>query len=163
MLRLAVFFFLAASIFLISPLYGENTPGSLETQYSTVHYSDNTELNDFLWRITGQKMTGTSVFGMTRSRVDEIVERVQSLLDMRPPAFRFNIYLKKTHDGGTIAYYSHETRSITAVASRVTDGVLAHEIAHAVMNAYFNPPPPPEKSQEILAQYVDQHLWSEVV
>lgn len=153
-------FLLAALLLFSSNAYAQN---SLSTRYATVHYSDDSDLNDFLWRLTGQKMTGPSVPQLTSTRVDELVERVQSLLEMRPAAFRFDIFLKKTYDGaGAIAYYSHETKSITAVAGRVTDGVLAHEIAHAVINASFSPAPP-EKSQEILAQYVDQHLWSEAV
>ena len=160
--RFAGLFFLAALILLNSPAYAESSSNLLETRYATVHYSENDQMNDFLWRITGERLTGQSVLQNTRGRIDEIIERVQSLLDMHPAAFHFDIFLKKNNEGGTIAYYSHETRSITAVASRVTDGVLAHEIAHAIINAYFNPAPP-EKSQEILAQYVDQHLWSEAV
>ena len=160
--RFAGLVFLAVLVLSNSPAYAQTASNLLETRYTTVHYSENDQMNDFLWRITGQRLTGDSVLQNTRGRIDEIIERVQSLLDMHPAAFHFDIYLKKTNEAGTIAYYSHETRSITAVASRVTDGVLAHEIAHAVMNAYFSPAPP-EKSQEILAQYVDQHLWSEVV
>ena len=38
----------------------------------------------------------------------------------------------------------------------VTDNIIAHEIAHAVINAYFVIPPP-ARMQEILAQYMDQH------
>ena len=160
--RFAGLVFLAVLVLSNSPAYAETPPNLLQTRYTTVHYSENDQMNDFLWRITGQRLTGDSVLQNTRGRIDEIIERVQSLLDMHPAAFHFDIYLREKYEGGTIAYYSHETRSITAVASRVTDGVLAHEIAHAVMSAYFSPVPP-EKSQEILAQYVDQHLWSETV
>lgn len=158
--RTAILFFLAAIFLFSSRAFAQN---SLETRYSSIHYSQESELTDFLWRLTGQRYQGPNVSDLTVNRVDEIVERVQTLLDMRPPAFHFDIYLKPTYSGsGTIAYYSHETRSITAIANRVTDGVLAHEIAHAVINASFTPPPA-EKSQEILAQYVDQHLWSEAM
>ena len=39
-------------------------------------------------------------------------------------------------------------------------GVLAHEVAHAIINQYFAVPPP-SKVQEILSQYVDKHLWGD--
>ncbi len=159
MVRTAVFFLFAALVF-SAPALAVETPGSLETRYAVIHYSGESQLSDFLWRITGKHMN-SEVGELTRSRVDEIIEKVMDVLDMRPAAFHIDIYLEENYRGGAIAYYSHETRSITAVYNRVTDGVLAHEIAHAVMNAYFGIVPP-EKTQEILAQYVDQNLWSEV-
>jgi len=57
-----------------------------------------------------------------------------------------------------IAFYSHRSRTIYVSVENTGAGVLAHEIAHAVINFYF-PEPPPERMQEILAQYVDKHLW----
>jgi hypothetical protein len=42
----------------------------------------------------------------------------------------------------------------------VSDGVFAHEIAHAVIYKYF-PRPPSSTAQEVLTQYVDKYLWSD--
>ena len=65
----------------------------------------------------------------------------------------------KTFTGSTpLAFYSHKTKTIHVDVSSITDGVLAHEMAHGVINFYFKTPPP-AKMQKILAQYVDLHLW----
>ena len=143
-------------------LFAAGSSRKMETRFATVHYADDAEIEDFLWRISGKRLGGEEAAELTRNRVDEIVERVESVLDMHPLALHFGIFLETESRGeGAIAYYSHESRSITALSNRITDGVLAHEIAHAVLNSYFGIIPP-EKAQEILAQYVDQHLWSEV-
>ena len=39
----------------------------------------------------------------------------------------------------------------------ISDSVMAHEMAHAVIDNYFNVIPP-EKTAELLATYVDSHL-----
>ena len=58
-----------------------------------------------------------------------------------------------------VAFYSHKDKTIYLSADNVTDRVLVHEIAHAVMNAYFIPLPP-RHVQEILAHYVErQYLY----
>lgn len=137
--------------------------GSLETRYATIRYAEESQLNDFLWRITGSRPDpGEEAAGPVKSRVDELVERVQSLLDMYPGSLRFAIEITpKAGEKGPPAFYRHGTRTVYVSSSTVTDGILAHEIAHAVICAQFTPPPP-DKAQEILARYVDENLWSEV-
>jgi len=108
---------------------------------------------------------------LAQTRVDRIVERVRTFLDMYPPDLYFGIYLFQTYDEienayktmgilgkAPIAFYSHRTKAIYISIEDITDRILAHEIAHAVINFYFVTPPP-GKMQEILAQYVDKHLW----
>lgn len=108
--------------------------------------------------------------------MDNIVERVSRLLDMYPSDLHFNIALYpkdkdieraflsmgglRTYETAPIAFYSHKRRTIYISLEKLTAGVLAHEIAHAIINVYFDTPPP-ERMQEILAQYVDRHLWEE--
>jgi hypothetical protein len=112
--------------------------------------------------------------------VDKIVETICSLLDMHPPNLRFNITLYRTQEEVTTAYYrasgganayksqgisgaapisfySHRTRNIAVAIDNITDGILGHEIAHAIISAYFVTPPP-ARMQEILAQYMDKHF-----
>jgi hypothetical protein len=104
-------------------------------------------------------------------RIDEILEKVQSILDMYPIDLHISIFVLPDYESlkkvfrefslsgsAPIAFYSHKMRSIYVAADSLTDGVLGHEIAHAVINFYFGVPPP-AKMQEILAQYVDLHLW----
>jgi hypothetical protein len=148
-----------------------------ETKYSTIYYTDDSDLINF----TGKISAGFQLFGesqeknplLAKNRVDRIVERVRQLLDMYPPEFRFNIYIYKSYQDmelkylgmgnfgkSPIAFYSHKKRAVYLSLSHITDGILAHEIAHAVINFFFAVPPP-ARMQEILAQYVDRHLWSE--
>lgn len=105
-----------------------------------------------------------------------IVERVCRILDMYPPNLHFNIYIytlqrdieklyfrmgaSHIFEKIPIAFYSHKSKTIYVSLENITSGVLAHEIAHAVINFHFHTPPP-QRMQEILAQYVDKHLWEE--
>jgi hypothetical protein len=108
---------------------------------------------------------------LAQGRVDRIVERVKAVFDMYPPDLHFGIYLFQTYDEienayktmgiwgkAPIAFYSHRTKAIYISIEDITDRILAHEIAHAIINFYFGTQPP-GKMQEILAQYVDKHLW----
>ncbi len=131
----------------------------LQTRFAVIRYADEQQIGDLLWRITGKRVGLPDSAQLLKNRTDELVGRVEALLEMYPAPFHFTIQLQPHYDGGAIAEYSHRTRSITVAVDRVTDGVLAHEMAHAVINAYF-PVPPPEKAQEILAQYVDKHLYN---
>ncbi len=108
--------------------------------------------------------------------MDNIVERVSKLLDMYPSDFHFTINLYSNNrdiersfhelgglralEGAPIAFYAHKRKTIYVSIDKLTPGVLAHEIAHAIINVYFETPPP-ERMQEILAQYVDKHLLEE--
>ena len=82
------------------------------------------------------------------------------ILDMFPSNFRVKIELRGGYIEGKIALYNNSENKIVVYADKVTDGVLAHEVAHVVICRYFVSVPPP-KIQEILAQYVDTHLWTD--
>ncbi|MBL7072103.1 MAG: hypothetical protein ISS26_08075 [Candidatus Omnitrophica bacterium] len=133
---------------------------TFRTDNATIHYAQDILLSDFLWRIGRLKFEHGINTTLARSRVDRIIERVQTVLDMYPEDFRVDIYLTTGYKGGYIAFYSFDKETITVYTDRVTDGVLAHEIAHAVMHRYFEVPPP-RKIQEILCRYADSHLWED--
>ena len=133
---------------------------TLETDYTVIHYSNDAQLSDFLWKIGYLKLNPTIDSSVVENRVDRIVERVEAILDMYPENFGIDIFLHSGYTEGNIAYYSERTKSITIFVERATDGVLAHEIAHAVINAYFQSILPP-KLEEMLCQYVDSHLWQD--
>ena len=156
---LLVSFFLFQFFFFSQSTFAENEK-VFETTYTNIFYSDDKDLSDFLWRISGRRIDFTHDVELAKSRVDGIIRRVQSILDMYPDNFHIKIILYHKHKEGMVALYSHKTKSITVYADRVTDGVFAHEIAHAVICNYFSEPPP-RKIQEILAQYVDRYLWED--
>jgi len=147
------------------------------TRYATIYYAGDKDLSQFTRNIgSGMSFLGESQDKnpmLAKNRVDRIVDVVMRLLDMNPPNFHFTVYVYQKRADVESAYrrlgmmgpvppafYAHQTESITVSVEEITDGMLAHEIAHAVICHHF-PSPPPMKMQEILAQYVDKHLGEE--
>ena len=102
--------------------------------------------------------------------VDSLVYKVKKILCIYPPDLRFHINVYSTYSELTkafrgmgltgdvpVAFYSHKYRTISLSVERLNDTILAHEIAHAVINSYFIPPPSAQV-QEILAHYVEKNL-----
>ncbi len=156
---LASSFFLVISLLLSAEVHAGPSK-AFKTSYCDIHYTDEKSLNDFFWRIGGKRFNFDEDISLARSRVDRLVDRVQSILDMYPDKFYIKIELYPKHKKGLIASYNQSKNTIIVYADKVTDGVLAHEVAHAVICSYFEVPPP-EKMQEILTQYVDKHLWDD--
>ena len=162
------------SFFVVPPVFAQEEWKTYESNCCTIQYSDAGHLETFTLRTGGFKYTSKGLNDNPSNvikRVDEIMEKVQATLDMYPSDFHISILLypdyqsvekifrKFTLTGNIpLAFYSHKTKSIYVNSDSVTDGVLAHEMAHAVINFYFKVPPP-AKMQEILAQYVDLHIW----
>jgi len=168
-------------VFPVSVFACDGWSKSVGTKYANMCYSNDKGLQRFTKGI-GNIGKGSSFFsaGLEKEpagkKVDLLVERVSRLLDMYPFDLRFNIYVYQNHRDiesaytrmtalgvfGRIpvAFYSHKSRTIYVSVENISAGILSHEIAHAVINFYF-PEPPPERMQEILAQYVDKHLWAE--
>jgi len=129
--------------------------------YVTIYYTHEEDLEKFFWRITeDEEINIYSYPGIAKSRIDRIVEKIQALLDMYPEKFHFNIYVHPRYDKGPLAFYTHKTNSITVYADNITEGVLAHEIGHALVRAYFKILPP-KQIREIISQYLDEHLQRE--
>ena len=170
--------FIAVVLFILSSSIchaGEENPGRLETQYATIFYPNQDVLYEFGRNISRERpfmrRDVARTLKMTGANLDRITFRVKVLLDMYPKDLHYNVYVYATYrevkdvfrDIGMVktapvAFYLQNKRSIYLSVEALNGGVLAHEIAHVVINAYF-PSPPPAKMQEILAQYVDRHLW----
>ncbi len=162
-------------LFLSSAVLGQGPQNTLQTRYSTISYPDREGLLDFGRRIGpdsyGLVRDNAKAGEMVKEDVDRIVFRVKTLLDMHPPGFRFDIIVFNTYGeikeayrglgmtgNAPVAFYRQKSHTIYLSLDRLTAGILAHEVAHAVINAFFTTPPPAQM-QEILAQYVDRHLW----
>ncbi|MFQ5330361.1 MAG: hypothetical protein ACE5D4_10290, partial [Thermodesulfobacteriota bacterium] len=132
---------------------------SYHTQQTTVHYKDEDALFTFTTKVGGRgkrNLTYERNPSLTHNRIDRIVYRVKTMLDMHPVNFHFDIYIYPTYRDlkrvyremglmgrAPIAFYAHRSRAIYIVLDRLNEGVFAHEVAHAVINRYFAPPPPP--------------------
>ncbi len=132
----------------------------LQTNYCDIRYSSDKALSDFFWRISGRRFDLETEMIFARSKVDRLIDRVQAILDMFPDNLHIKIELHEKYKRGLIAAYYRKTNKIVVYADKVTDGILAHEVAHAIICRYFGSPPP-VKMQEILTQYVDKHLWDD--
>ena len=105
-------------------------------------------------------------------KLDRIIKKTERVLDMYPAKIRLNLKIFKTqsqldeeyakifgeNDGMLrISFYIHKYTTIFTTEQAVREGVLAHEIGHAVADHYFLVNPS-EKIKELLAQYAEIHL-----
>lgn len=134
---------------------------TFKTKYTTIHYKDDKDLSDFLWRLGGTRIDFARDKDMASNRVDRIVERVETIIDMRPKDLNIDVYLQRGDlKYNEIAFYQYKTSAVYLSVDKASDGVFAHEISHAIVNRYFATPIP-SKMQEIITQYVDRYLWSD--
>lgn len=167
------------------PVFAENWE-TLKTKYLVLKYRDPGDLRQVDKQITYSevKTSGFTGFfsgssGATKNfeqrlaeKLDRLFEKVQLILDMRKPIkinvqlypdqaalhdAYFKIYKKKKQ---LRAWYIFEYNTIYLNVQDLSDGMLAHECAHAIVDHYFDARPP-RATGEILARYVDAHLFKE--
>ncbi len=108
-------------------------------------------------------------------KVDVLFERAQDLLGMHGFVNQIKIRLYK--DRGQLekayydiykaknnvrAWYTHKELTVYIQLEDLHEGMLAHELAHAVIDHFLMVPPPPETA-EILARYVDRKLHADTI
>ncbi len=103
-------------------------------------------------------------------KIDIIIRKDQQLLDMYPDEFRVDVMIvpdmkslcrvyreifgtEASHE----AFYVYRYNTVYVSASRLSESILAHELAHALIDHYFTVAPP-LKIRELLACYCDVHL-----
>ena len=113
---------------------------------------------------------GETPDGQLAAKCDTIFRRAEELLDMYPPGIHVTIKVASTqeeiqdfyaarygHGTEAIAFYVFENNTIYTTGRDISAGVLAHEMAHCIIDHYFGVRPP-RKIEELLAMYVDAHL-----
>jgi len=108
-------------------------------------------------------------------KIDAIYLKVQRILDMRK-LMQPKVLLRVASNedelaeifvqifkrrGVARAWYIYEHNTIYINARDVNEGMIAHELAHAIIDHYLSARPP-RASAEILATYVDKSLFDEV-
>ncbi|HDG96705.1 MAG: hypothetical protein DRG71_03835 [Deltaproteobacteria bacterium] len=154
---------------------------SLETKHSIIHYQSQDDLMQFRRQLkfgpgsggfftlfsSSDPKQGTSELV---SKVDAVFERVQEILGMRKimdPVI-INLYKNRTQLNGAYreiygtqcrirAWYRFKNRTIYINVKDFHEGILAHEMAHFIIDNYLSVRPP-RATAEILARYVDIHL-----
>ena len=103
-------------------------------------------------------------------KFDIIFLKVQEILDMRPKDIHLNvkIYPNKedveklyieilNRDGKFIAFYVFNLNTLYACEEKISVGVVAHEIAHCIVDHHFDMPPP-KRIAEMIAHYAELQL-----
>jgi hypothetical protein len=153
----------------------------IETKHTIIQYQTLEDLKDFDSNIdySPEGFSFGNLFsagdsdnpaGSLTKKLDSLYERVQQILDMRGilKKVRINIYPNRTslHEAylsitgqecRVRAWYMFEVNTIYINKDDVDEGIIAHEMAHSIIDHYFSVRPP-SATAEILATYVDLHL-----
>ncbi|MCG8685311.1 MAG: hypothetical protein MI892_10575 [Desulfobacterales bacterium] len=182
MTRFIFFFLLAATpLFWAEYASGAQTWKRINTRYLMIQYQSRGDLERFdrgiepvkhVAGFLGFKSSEGPKTNSLSEKLDLLVKKVQLILDMQKPIMvnlriypgpkelkiaYFKLYKKQNQPR---AWYLYETNTIYMNAQDVSSGMLAHEIAHAVIDHYLEARPP-RATAEILARYVDAHLNDE--
>lgn len=125
-------------------------------------------LGSFSFRFGGQDKV--TVEEEVKRKINLTIARVQEILEMYPQGLKFDIVLLPSEkevqaiyreqfnlEVKFIAFYSPKTNTAYFSVRDVNMSVFAHELAHVVINHYFDNAPP-VKIHELLAQYVESQM-----
>jgi hypothetical protein len=155
--------------------------GTHNSRFASIHYQDPAFLENLAQKIRPSALTlslnrifmgGTKPSPSAKAGryVDQLFQRVQVILEMPKPELKVHIRVYRNQDelseafrvitGRSTeipAFYWTQTNTIYLNLERITPGILAHEMGHAVIAHYFIVSPP-EKIAELLCQYVDREV-----
>jgi hypothetical protein len=159
---------------------------SLETKYTIIHYQSAKDLGKFCAKVKyGPKdwglrvlLSGTRpgylVMDIASKKTDILFEKVQDILGMRKEMEKVNIRIYQNeaqlHEAyseiyqgacNIRAWYRQKNNTVYVNASDLQEGVIAHELTHAIVDHYLLVRPP-RPTAEIIARYVGSHLKREV-
>src|SRR3989338_5126046 len=151
------------------------------SKFCTVFYENDVDLKRVNRRISlgfsnfysphkyGQS-PGLSMEDILSDKLDAIFNKAEEILDMYPAKIHVAVNIYKTQEelnnayeeffnepNKAVSFYIYKTNTIYTVESQLTENILAHEMAHCIIDHYFVILPP-RKIQEMLAVYVDVHL-----
>ena len=150
----------------------------LKARKATIIYDSPDDLEEFnyniyLSRSLGNLLKSRRVVTMedeVRAKVDILVDKVGSVLDMNPKNLHFTLRIypstKGVHDVymksygrkvNYIAFYSMSRKTMYLAVNKVNLRVFAHEVGHVVVDHYFKVRPP-YKIHEVMAQYAEKHI-----
>ena len=155
---------------------------TIETKHTFIYYQNNDDLKEFDDQIDFSPEEGGLIKSLFSSsdpktlpeklarKIDELFEKVQEILGMRKKMrkVRINLYSNSEQlgiayqrlfkkDCGVRSWYLYEFKTIYCNVSDLRAGMLAHEMAHHIIDHYLVIRPP-RSTAEILARYVDKHL-----
>jgi hypothetical protein len=178
---LPLVFFFSPCTRALSETSKEITWTQIESKYTVIKYQSKEDLKKFnnsldygmkrrsLRRLFSRSEPDT-LNDKLINKVDGLYERVGEILDMRKqvPKVAIKIYRGKTQLNEAFykiykkhshfrSWYIYEYNTIYLNVMDSQEGMLAHEMAHCIID-HFLLVRPPATSAEILARYVDEHL-----
>jgi hypothetical protein len=149
----------------------------LKSRYTTIIYSGDDQVRRFnkelsLGSLSYLLRNRTSITSADEAanKLDVLIERVETILEMYPRELKFNVVLLSSENEvqdvfrkrygrnvDYIAFYSPRDKTIYLSVKDIELGVLAHEIGHVIVDFYYGISTP-AKIHEVLAQYVETHL-----
>lgn len=165
---------LSALLLLPAQLQAEEIKG----RYVTVQFADRELLGNFNEELElGRKLSGyaqkrpvVTVADEVLAKVDTVVEKAETILEMFPDKLHIRIVLLADKDGVArvfrqkynksvdyLAFYSLSEDTIYLSVDDVNLEVLAHEIGHAIVDHYFDVRPP-YNIHELMAQFVEKRI-----
>ncbi len=162
----------------------EKSPwNQLETRHTVIRYETKEDLkrfdgkvnflpSDYSLKSLFTETAPQELEGKIREKIDALYERVQEILDMRKKTEK-KVFIQLYPDnkklaeayrglfGGELtirAWYIYEINTIFLNLGDIQEEMLAHEMAHAIIDNYLTTRPP-RASSEILAVYVHTHLF----
>ena len=149
----------------------------LDSRYAVITYFDHDDLRKFnnelyMGRLKSQmgRTRGDTIEDEVIAKINFIVEKVMTVLDMFPPQLMFSIVIhpnekevqKDFHriyniDVEYIAFYSPSKNKVFYSADNAYLRVVAHEIGHVVAENYFTISPP-QRIHEVMAQFAEKHV-----
>ena len=168
------------SIFLLILNLGFCQAGTIESKYFTLTYYNGCNLTKLAQKLNVNHFLYMNLFLSRSEDIDSIISKaldaiyleVSDILDIHVYSYHgkiklcFNkeelkadVFIKGYRDKNRSlpAVYHHNENTIYISFSDLTVGMLAHEIAHAIISHYFVVPPP-HKIQEVLTGYVEYSI-----
>ncbi len=153
---------------------------SFRGRYCTVLYEEGVNLRYVSRRINlrfanfynpgRHRNSGLSDSDVLGEKLDAIFSKVEDILEMYPSNISVTLKIFKHKHGLDAEYerifdepnradsfYIYKYNTIYAAERYIREGILAHEMAHCIIDHYFVILPP-RKVQEMLAVYADVHL-----
>jgi len=159
----------------------ENERSVFTSKFCTVFYENDVDLRKVNRRLNlgfsnfysprnYKKSPGISTEDIITDKLDAIFNRAEEILDMYPAKIHVTINVYKSQEdldrvyedffneeNKAVSFYIYKTNTIYTIESQLNENILAHEMAHCIIDHYFVILPP-RKIQEMLAVYVDVHL-----
>ena len=147
----------------------------LESRHATITYQHSNDLRNFNDRLDMGRLgsfikSSDTVEEEVTAKIDFIVGKVMTVLDMFPLPLKFYIVIRPDvqdvrsdfkrlykMDVDYIAFYSPSRNKVFYSAADTRLGVVAHEIGHVVVENYFTVSPS-QRVHEVMAQFAEQHI-----